>query len=139
MKKHSFKQSTQTGKPAVAVTVGLAISLALTFVMSAMIAWAVADGRLPEDAMHTAVWPIQFLSAAVGCMTATLLAGNMPAIISAVCGVAYLFLLAACNILFLDGSMGGIGSGVISVICGIFVPIILQLMGKKGRNTKRRH
>ena len=139
MKRYSFKQGTQKGKPAVAVLIGLSVSLLLSLLLSAVAAWAVSDGKLQEHAMDAAIWPIQFLATAIGCLTATVLMGSMPAIICGVCGGAYLLLLIAINILFLDGSMGGIGSGVLSVLGGTLVPIILQLIGKKGRKPIRRH
>ena len=138
MKRHSFKQGAHTGKPAIAVVIGLTVSFILSLLLSAVAAWAVSDGKLQENAIGAAVWPIQFIATAIGCLIATLLMGSMPAIISAVCGGAYLLLLIAINILFFDGSMGGIGSGVLSVLCGTLVPIILQLLGKKGRRPIKR-
>ena len=138
MKRHTFKQGAQTGKPAITVVIGLTVSLILSLLLSAVAAWAVSGGKLQENAIGAVIWPIQFLSAATGCFIATLLMGSMPAIISAVCGGAYLLLLLSINILFLDGSMGSLGSGVFSVLCGTLVPIILQLLGKKERGRIKR-
>lgn len=133
MKRHTFKQGKQSVKPAIAVAIGLTVSLLFSLLLSVIAAWAVSDGKLQENTIGAAIWPIQFLSAATGCFIATLLMGSMPAIISAACGGAYLLLLIAINILFLDGSMGSLASGVLAVLCGTLVPIILQLLGKKGR------
>lgn len=138
MKRQSFKQSTQTGKMAIAVLIGLAVSFVLSLLLSAIAAWAVSNGKLQENAIGTVIWPIQFLATAIGCLIATLLMGSMPAVVSGVCGGAYALMLIAVNILFLDGSMEGIGSGVLSVLCGICIPIILRLRNKKGRRRARR-
>jgi FtsH-binding integral membrane protein len=88
--------------------------------------------------MSSAAWMIQFLSTVAGCLTATILAGSMPAVISAVCAIAYLLLLISGNILFIDGSMGSIGNGIFAVLSGAIVPIILQLFGKKGGRSRKR-
>ena len=138
MKRYTFKQGKQSVKPAIAVAIGLTVSSIFSLLLSVIAAWAVSDGKLQENTIGAVIWPIQFLSAATGCFIATLLMGSMPAIISAACGGAYLLLLIAINILFLDGSMGSLGSGVFSVLCGTLVPIILQLLGKKGRGRVKR-
>jgi hypothetical protein len=138
MKKHSYKQDAQTGKPAISVAIGVMISLLLTFLLSAGAAWLVSEGKLSENNMSSAAWMIQFLSTVAGCLTATMLAGSMPAVISAVCAIAYLLLLISGNILFIDGSMGSIGNGIFAVLSGAIVPIILQLFGKKGGRSRKR-
>ena len=138
MKRHSFKQNVQAGKPAITVLTGLVVSLILSLLLSAVAAWAVSAGKLQENTVGTVIWPIRFFATAIGCLVATMLMGSMPAIISGVCGGAYLLLLTAANILLLESSMSDIGSGVLSVLCGALVPIILQLLGKKGSTPKKR-
>ena len=135
MKKYPLIKGGQTGKPTIAVLIGVTVSLGLSFLLSAILAWAVHGGRLQEDAIQTLIWPVHFLSTAIGALSATILAGRMPAVISAVCAGAYLLLLTAGNILFLDGNMTGIGPGALSVICGALVPICIKLIGQKGRRS----
>ncbi|MBE6925327.1 MAG: hypothetical protein E7461_00645 [Ruminococcaceae bacterium] len=138
MKKHLVKQGGQTGKPFISVAIGVFVSLLLTFLLTAGAALLVSEGKVSEEAIGTAVWVIQFLSVATGCIIATVHIGRIPAVIATVCAAAYLLLMIGGNILFLDNSLNGIGSGVFASLCGAFSAIILQLLGKKGGKRRNR-
>lgn len=139
MKKHLKANSGQTVKPIVAVGIGVLISMIVTMVSSAVAALLITKGSIQYETIQRIIWLIQFSSGAIGCLISTILAGNKPAIISAVCAVAYITLLLAGNIVFIKGKMDGVLSGIIAVLCGACIPILLRMTSKKNRGVKRHH
>ena len=139
MKKHLKANSGQTVKPIVAVGIGVLISMIVTMVSSAVAALLITKGSIQYETIQRIIWLIQFSSGAIGCLISTILAGNKPAIISAVCAAAYITLLLAGNIVFIKGKMEGVLSGIIAVLCGACIPILLRMTSKKNRGVMRHH
>lgn len=139
MKKHLKANSGQTVKPIVAVGIGVLISIIVTMVSSAVAALLITKGSIQYETIQRIIWLIQFSSGAIGCLISTILAGNKPAIISAVCAAAYITLLLAGNIVFIKGKMDGVLSGILAVLCGACIPILLRMTSKKNRGVKRHH
>lgn len=139
MKKHLKANSGQTVKPIVAVGIGVLISIIVTMVSSAVAALLITKGSIQYETIQRIIWLIQFFSGTIGCLISTILAGNKPAIISAVCAAAYITLLLAGNIVFIKGKMEGVLSGIIAVLCGACIPILLRMTSKKNRGVMRHH
>ena len=139
MKKHLKANSGQTVKPIVAVGIGVLISMIVTMVSSAVAALLITKGSIQYETIQRIIWLIQFSSGAIGCLISTILAGNKPSIISAVCATAYITLLLVGNIVFIKGKMEGVLSGIIAVLCGACIPILLRITSKKNRGVMRHH
>jgi len=137
VKKQPYLTASKSAKPVIAIAIGSFISLGVTFLLSMILASMVSSGKIPPEAIGSTVWPVQFISCTMGCIVATAMAGNMPAIVSAVSAAVYLFALLAGNILLMNGNMKGIGSGIFAILCGAFVPIAIRLFRQRGRGTSR--
>ena len=117
--------------PVWAITVGAGICILSTILLSIVSALLISNENLPQEATKTISVITQILSAFLGCTVAMYLAGRMPAVVSAItCGVYFLILMCG-NILFMNGEFGGVGEGILSIICGGVFSVGLKLLGRK--------
>lgn len=117
--------------PVWAITVGAGICILSTILLSIVSALLISNENLPQEATKTISVITQILSAFLGCTVAMYLAGRMPAVVSAItCGVYFLILMCG-NILFMNGEFGGVGEGILSIICGGVLSVGLKLLGRK--------
>ena len=117
--------------PVWAITVGAGICILSTILLSIVSALLISNENLPQEATKTISVITQILSAFLGCTVAMYLVGRMPAVVSAItCGVYFLILMCG-NILFMNGEFGGVGEGILSIICGGVLSVGLKLLGRK--------
>ncbi len=139
MKVSKYKHMGQPVTPLLAVGIGISVCIVLTLLLSAAAAWLVAGERLPQNAISSVSLPIQIIATFIGCLTAMLISGKMPAIIAAICAGGYFALLICINILILDSSFSGIGKGLISTVSGAFVAVLVSLIGNKKKTYGNKH
>lgn len=132
------KNSKKETKTPVAIAIGVGTSTIAAVLLSAVFAWLIAEQRLPETMIKRAGPIIQIAASLLGCLLATLLAGRMPAIISAITGAIYMVLTVCINILFMDGSLSGVATGLIYIAVGAIVAILISVIGKGKRGRHKR-
>lgn len=125
--------------PIFGIGMGVIVCLLLTILLSAITAWLVSGGSLRQDAIGVLSAPISFVATFVGCITATILVGNMPAVIVGACAGCYFAILLFGNILFMNSSFGGVGKGLIGIVVGAAIALILNVfLSSRNRNKSRR-
>ena len=122
------KRKKNEKNPVRGILLGVCTSITLMLVMTSLTAWLITDGRMPEDAVKTATLIIQFTSAMAGCVIATVLAGRMPAVISAATGGVFLMILACANIIFMEGRFETFGSGLLMIALGVLAGIAFMML-----------
>ena len=137
MKTDQYKRKGHTVTPIISVGIGLGISVVVSLLLSAVVAWLVAGERVSLNAMGSTVILVQCISAFVGCTTAMHLSGKMPAIVASACAVSYFAMLVCTNILVLDSSLGGVGKGILAIFGGAVLAVLVQLVCHKNKKRKK--
>ncbi len=123
--------------PVWAITIGTGICIAITILFSIASALLISNENLPQDATKVISVIAQILSAFLGCTVAIYLAGRMPAVVTAITCCVYFLILMCGNILFMNGEFGGVGEGILSILCGGALSVGLKLLGRKGNKIKK--
>ncbi len=123
--------------PVWAITIGAGVSVAVTILVSIISALAISNESLPQERIGLISALSQILSAFVGCMVATILAGRMPAVVSAITCAVYMTLLICSNILFMDGDLSRVGAGVLFILLGGVLAVGVKLLSRKGKKIKK--
>lgn len=123
--------------PMWAIAIGSGMSIAITILASIISAFAISNEVLPQERIGAISALTQIISAFIGCLVATILSGKSPAIVSAItCGVYAIFLVCV-NILFVDGQMGRVGTGVLYILLGGALAVAIKLFGKGRTKIKK--
>ena len=123
--------------PIIGVGIGVIICLLLTIFLSAITAWLVSGGQLPQNAIDMVAVPVALIATFIGCMAAMLLTGNMPAVITGACAGCYFAILLFVNILFMNSSLGGVGKGFAGIIGGAALAVIISVSGRNHKKRKK--
>ena len=126
-----------TVMPVWAISAGAGISIAVTILLTIGSALLISNESLPQNAMKTISVITQIVSSFLGCTVATILAGRMPAVVSAITSGVYFLILLCGNFLFMNGELGGVGGGILSIIGGGTLSVALKLLGRKGNKIKK--
>lgn len=137
MKTKKFKQAGKHLAPIPAVGTGLGISITLSLILSAVLAWLVSAERLPYGTMDGATILIQAISAFAGSMVAMILAGRIQALMAAACIGSYFAVLLCMNILELNSNFGGIGKGIVGILVGGIAAVLTVLFMNREKGHKR--
>ena len=125
--------------PVIGIGMGVILCLMLTILMSAITAWLVSGGSLSQDAIDMSSMPIGLISTFVGCIVASILVGNAPAIVAGICAGCYFVILLFVNILFMDSSLGGVGKGLVGIVVGAAIAVAINIFSvNKNKKWKRR-
>lgn len=139
MKTAKHKAVGQPVSPVIGIGMGVILSLMLTILMSAITAWLVSGGSLPQDAIDMSAMPIGLIATFVGCIAASILVGDMPAVVSGICAGCYFVILLFVNILFMDSSLGGVGKGLVGIVVGAAIAVAINIFSvNKNKKWKRR-
>ena len=123
--------------PMWAIAIGSGMCIAITILASIISAFAISNEVLPQERMGAISALTQIISAFIGCMVATILAGRMPAVVSAItCGV-YVIILICVNILFMDGELGRVGAGTLSILFGGALAVGIKLLAQSRKKIKK--
>lgn len=131
---------------AVSVPVGLALgalaSLGLTGLLSALAAWLILNGRLPENSVGYCAMVILLLSSMAGAATAVGKIKRRRFQMGLASGGIYYGSLLAATALFFGGIYDGMGVTALMVLCGCALVILLAPGGQNRagcRKRKKRH
>lgn len=127
----------QTMQPAIAVGLGVGVSVILAVISAVCAAIMIQNETIKQENMRLISVCTQVMSAFLGSLAASKLAGKMPAIFSAITCIVYFLLLLAANILFMDGQFSGVGEGLLCIIAGGVLSILPIFIKKKERKHKR--
>lgn len=120
----------------VGIVIGIGVSLVISLLLSAIVAFAVNGEGLQQNAINNAAVPIQVISIFIGCITAILLTGNMPAVVAAACTGGYIAILVCINVLLMNSGLNGAGKGIAVIIIGGASSVAVSLLGKGNKKRK---
>ena len=104
---------------------GTAVSLGITAALSALAAWLILGGTVPEAGTGYCAMVILLLSAAAGSATAIRKTKRLRLRMGLAAGGIYWVCLLAATALFFGGRYEGIGVTALMVFCGSMLVILL--------------
>ena len=119
------------------VCVGIAVAIIISTILSVGLTFLVQSGRLNES-NTIGVFVIRVVSIFIGVLIATVMSANKLLPIAVIIAAGYLFILMGIAILFLDGTIKQIWSGVFSVAIGASAALIIKLKPKANRKKSFR-
>lgn len=120
------------------IGIGMLISLAITMILTAIVAGLINGEYLAESSIDIGVTVIQLLSSVVGAWAAYSLVKSRRLLVCLATGCGYYLLLLACTALFFGGQYQGIGISALVILAGDLVVGLLGLKGNKNRTVNRR-
>ena len=136
MKKvHTFNRKEKT--LIFSVCVGIAVALIISTILSIGLAFLVQNGKMEENEI-IGVFLIRVVAVFVGVLVAATTSANKLLPITGIIATGYLFVLLVVAILFFDGTIKQIWSGVSSVVIGAAVALVIKLKPKTIRNKSLR-
>lgn len=122
----------------VGTAIGVGVCIVAALGLSAAVAELVLSEKIAEGSIGFVALGILFLSGLTGSLIAAKLVGRMPAIVCATVAGAFFLVLVGGNMLFLDGQLGGIGGGLLTLLASYGVVCLLSLQkGKRKRKYKK--
>ena len=114
------------------------VSLAITAALSALAAWLVGSGTIPERAIGYCAMVILLLSAAAGALTAMGRIRRLRFQVGLASGGIYFLCLLAATALFFGGIYDGIGVTALMILCGCGLVILLGPGGQNRAGCRKR-
>lgn len=119
------------------LAVGGVCSLLVTCVCAAVIAWLVAEERMPEPAIGYGVMVLLLLASFTGAMAAWGKIKRQRMLVCLLSGAVYFGTLLAITALFFGGQFGAVGVTALMVLCGCALAAMTGLQqGKGGKHRK---
>ena len=100
------------------ITAGLLLSVVVSMILAACAATLILKEYMGIEKTDYMVMAVQYISVAVGAVAASKMSMKAHAVISGIVMAIYLFILVAVNILFLQGGMSRIWSGLLASVMG---------------------
>lgn len=113
------------------------VSLGITAALSALTAWLILVGTLPEHAAGYCAMGILLLSAAAGAVTAIGRIKRLRFQMGMASGVIYFLSLLLITALFFGGIYDGIGVTALMIFCGSALVILLGNGGQNRAGCRR--
>ena len=126
----------------VGLMLGTMVSLGITAILSAVSAWLILTGKLPEDSVGYCAMVILLASSAAGAATAIGRIKRRRLQMGLAAGGIYYGCLLAAAALFFGGIYDGMGVTALMVLCGSGLVILLGPGGQNRagcRKRKKRH
>ena len=123
---------------ATGIAIGTGISLLTALGLAAGAASLVLAEKISEGSMVFAALGILFISGLIGSIVAAKLIGRMPAIVCGIVILVYFLILLGTNILFFDGAMAGIGSGLLAMIPAYGAACLISLQKGRKKVTRKK-
>ncbi len=124
----------------VGILVGWIVSVLITVLSAAVVAWLIAGEYTQVTATEAAAFPITMLAAAIGSFAAALTAGDHFLIAGMATGGAYFLSLLSITALVFDGQYEKVWLTLLSIIAGSLVASLVTLRLKTpGRVPKFRY
>lgn len=123
--------------PVRAIVIGAGVCITISVLIAIITAFAINNEYWSIEKTDIISALSQIISAFIGCMVATILAGRMPAVVSAItCGV-YVIILICVNILFMDGELGRVGAGTLFILFGGALAVGIKLLAQSNKKIKK--
>ncbi len=121
-----------------AATIGAVCAIVISAVLTGFLSSLTLKGKIGDSGIGYAVFAIRLLSVAVGGLIGTgIFKEKLLAVVGTITA-AYMVVLIAIGIAFLDGSFNRFGMGLISVVLGGAVAAVFRLMPNKNKNRVAR-
>lgn len=137
--KHTTKARQAVRIPG-ALAAGGAASMALTLVLSLVLAWMVDKGHLPWEQIGYGILALLLICAFAGALVGYHQAGRQRLAVCLGCGGVYFLLLLAATALFFGGTYHAVGvSGGLILAGSGCAGLLAPARGRAGVHKKRRH
>lgn len=120
------------------LTLAALVSLGITAALSALTAWLILGGTLPENAVGYCAMGILLLSAAAGAVTAISRIKRLRFQMGVASGAIYFVCLLIITALFFGGIYDGVGVTALMILCGCGLVILLGNGGQNRAGCRRR-
>ena len=124
------------------IPVGLAVaalvSLGITTALSAVTAWMILKGMLPEKSVGYCVMAILLVSSGAGALTAIRRIKRLRFQMGVASGGVYFACLLIITALFFGGIYDGVGVTALMILCGCGLVILLLPDGRNRAGCRRR-
>ena len=122
----------------VGLGIGALVSLGITGMLSALTAWLILGGRLPEDSVGYCAVVILLVSSAAGAATAIGRIKRRRFQMGMASGGVYFACLLAVTALFFGGQYEGMGVTALMILCGCGLVILLGAGGQNRAGCRKR-
>ena len=116
---------------------GGAVSLVITFLSAAVLAWMISSEKIRQSQIGYGVMVILVISAFSGAKTASVKIQRRHLMVSIGAGVIYQLLLLAMTALFFGGQYSGVGESTILIMCGCLLAFLLRRGYQKPANARK--
>ena len=120
------------------IGLGILISVGITFLMSAVLAWMIARETLAESSIGYGVILILLSSTAIGCWICVLKTKRRRMLVSLAVGAGYFIMLLMCTAFFFGGQYQGMGVTALVVGAASVLPGLFCAGERKQHKTGRR-
>lgn len=134
----AFKPTGKTRSIAGGLGIAAAVSMTLTILLSAAIAYFLSKERITWQQAGYWIMGMLFVSAWIGGKCAYLSVKRQCFLVSAMAGLLYWGLLLCISALFFGGNFGAVGETAGIVAAGAMSSALLRRPGRKGQNRKIR-
>lgn len=117
------------------IALGVGISVAITIIGAAILAWLLASERMSETALGYGIMLVLVLASAAGAMTACGAVKRRKLMVSGICCAGY-YLALLCVALVFGGQFEGMLVHAVLVLLGGGISVILGLAGNKSGARK---
>ncbi len=122
----------------VGIGLGILLSVAITLLLSCLLAWLVLGGRIGESGMGYGIMGILLIASLAGSALAILRVKHRKLLVGLAAGIGYLAVLLMCTALFFGGQYQGIGVTAVVILCGSLAASLLGARDGKGRKKSTR-
>lgn len=137
----ALKRKTASGKARtipVGIAFGLLVSLTVTLVGAALLAYLVASEKIGADGIGWGAMVILAAASALGTWTAVARIRRRRLMVCGISAASYYLLLLGMTALFFGGQYEGMGVTALMVLTGSGIVLILGMVGKKGSKRSRK-
>lgn len=137
----ALKRKTAGGKAGtipVGIAFGLLVSLTVTLVGAALLAYLIAAEKLGADGVGWGAMVILAAASALGTWTAVIRILRRRLMVCGICAAGYYLLLLGMTALFFGGQYEGMGVTALTVLGGSGIVLLLETLGKKGSKRSRK-
>ncbi len=133
------KRMDKTGRSSgvIAALIGLGVSVFVSLLGSALIAYLMGKGSVSENARGICAKVILFLSAFLGCMVCTSGVSEKILIYSGACALGYIVLLLLVNLVAFDSGISGLMWSVLIVASAALISGLLRSKRINGKGKRK--
>ena len=117
------------------ILIGIGASVAVTLIITAIIAYLVSSETLGQAAIGTVRYAVILIATAVGAYAASGILKMNRILVSSITAAGYFLVLLLCNVLAFGGEFSGFWITFLMVLIGLGISL-LPIMHKKGSKRK---